>query len=78
MSEAHVETDGLSAVRGIRAPGLGLPGRKVGTWRGREGTWLVSVRKAQPALSFRLTGQRYDGVLLGLDDATSYLGRLTR
>ena len=32
VTAARVETDGLAAVRGLRAPGLGLPGlRMVGT-----------------------------------------------
>ena len=28
VSDARVETDGLAAARGIRAPGLGIPGRR--------------------------------------------------
>ena len=36
VTGVEVVPDGLSAVRGIRAPGLGLPGRRmIGTWRGR-------------------------------------------
>ena len=76
--DARVENDGLSAARGIRAPGLGIPGvRKVGTWRGRAGRSLVSVRRGQPALSVRLSGQRYGTILIGLDDAQRYADQLT-
>ncbi|NES13739.1 MULTISPECIES: hypothetical protein [Micromonospora] len=65
-----VEPDGLHATRGVRAPGLGLPGRrKVGTWRGRAGREFVSVRAGQPAVRITLTGQRYDSVLVGADHA---------
>ena len=61
---------GLAAVRGLRAPGLGLPGvRAVGTWRRRGEKAYVSVRRHQPAVRLRLAGQRFDTVLIGTDDA---------
>ena len=42
---------GLRAVRGLRAPGLGLPGvRAIGTWRRRGEKSYVSVRRNQPAV----------------------------
>jgi hypothetical protein len=66
----EVEADALRAARGLRAPGLGLPGvRKIGTWRQRGERTLVSVRRNQPALRIRLDGQRYDTLLVGTDDA---------
>ena len=61
--------DGLRAARGLRAPGLALPGRvKVGTWRGRAGRSYVTVRRG-PALRLRLRGFRYDTVLVSTPDA---------
>lgn len=73
----EVVEDGLAATRGLRAPGLGLPRlRKVGTWRGRGHKSLVSVRRHQPAVRLRLTGQRFDEVLVGADDAAALLERL--
>lgn len=67
-----VEPDGVRAIRGIRAPGLGVPGRRmVGTWRGRTGREFVSVRADQPAVRITLTGQRYDSLLIGADDAAA-------
>ncbi|HKG50793.1 MAG TPA: alpha/beta hydrolase [Actinomycetales bacterium] len=61
--------DGLRAARGLRAPGLALPGRvKVGTWRGRAGRSYVAVRRG-PALRLRLRGFRYDTVLVSTPDA---------
>ncbi|SCF12923.1 hypothetical protein GA0074695_3673 [Micromonospora viridifaciens] len=67
-----VEPDGLHATRGIRAPGLGVPGhRKVGTWRGRAGREFVSVRADQPAVRITLANQRYDALLIGADDAAA-------
>jgi hypothetical protein len=69
--------DGLAAVRGIRAPGLGLPGvRTVGTWRGREGRTLVSVRRGQPVVRIALTGRRFDTLLIGVDDPAAVAGEL--
>ncbi|GCD90959.1 hypothetical protein [Nocardioides sp. LS1] len=74
---ARVEPDGLRAVRGLRAPGLGLPFvRKIGTWRSRAGSSLVSVRRGQPALVLNLTGAKYRQVVVGLDDPASYVDRL--
>ncbi|ADU10616.1 hypothetical protein ML5_5143 [Micromonospora sp. L5] len=70
VSAAVVVPDGARATRGIRAPGLGVPGtRNVGTWRGRAGKEFVSVRGGQPAVRITLTGQAYDSLLIGADDA---------
>jgi hypothetical protein len=60
----------LAELRGLRAPGLALPGlRKVGTWRRPGERTFVSIRRDQPAIRLRLSGQRYDTLLLGADDA---------
>ena len=62
--------DGLEEAHGLRAPGLGLPGfRKLGTWRGRTGKTLVSVRRHQPAVRVHLTGEAFATLLIGDDDA---------
>ncbi|MFF4807075.1 hypothetical protein ACFY03_02480 [Micromonospora chersina] len=67
-----VEPDGLRATRGLRAPGLGVPGlRKVGTWFSRAGREFVSVHANQPAVRITLAGQRYDALLIGTDDAAA-------
>ena len=80
VGEVTVEADALAAVRGLRAPGLGLPGRrKVGTWRGFGGAprrTAVSVRQGQPAVRIALLGQRWDQVVIGADDATELAARL--
>ncbi|SOC50359.1 hypothetical protein SAMN05660748_3106 [Blastococcus aggregatus] len=69
---------GLRDVRGLRAPGLGLPGvRAIGTWRRRGEKSYVSVRRNQPAVRISLTGQRYDTVLIGTDDAVDVAARLS-
>jgi hypothetical protein len=78
VEAVDVVPDGLTAVRGIRAPGLGLPGvRAIGTWRRRGEKSLVSVRRGQPAVRVRLTGQRFDTLLVGADDAATLADALT-
>jgi hypothetical protein len=69
--------DGLAAARGVRAPGLGIPGRrKIGTWRRPGAKTLVSVRRTQPAVQLDLDGTRYDRMLIGVDDAAALTERI--
>ena len=71
VRSAEVVTDPLHGMRGLRAPGLALPGhRKIGTWRRAGEKAFVSVRRNQPAVRIRLEGARFDTVLVGTDDAT--------
>lgn len=66
----EVVPDGLAAVRGLRAPGLGLPRlRMIGTWRGRSGRRLVAVKRGVPTLRLRLAGQHYTAALLSVPNA---------
>lgn len=77
ITSAEAVTDGLAAVRGIRAPGLGLPGRRmIGTWRGGGARRFVDVRRNQPALRLRVQGHRYDEFLVGHDDAAALAAQL--
>jgi len=70
--------DAVHSVRGLRAPGLGLPGlRKIGTWRRPGERTYVCVRRDQTAVRIRLEGQRYDTLLIGADDAVHLVGELT-
>jgi hypothetical protein len=76
----HVDVvpDGLVATRGLRAPGFALPGRRrIGTWRGRNGKQLISVRRGQPAVRVRLRDSRYDALIIGSNDAEAVAARLT-
>ena len=76
ITGVDVVADGIAAVRGVRAPGLALPGRRVGTWRSRRTKSLVDVRRLQPAVRVRLTGHRYDELLLGTDEPESVARQL--
>jgi len=74
---AEVLADGLAATRGLRAPGLAIPGRvKTGTWRGRGARHFVAVRRDVPTLRLTLDGQHYDTVLLSVPDAAAIAAAL--
>ncbi|MDT0164855.1 hypothetical protein Q9R32_04735 [Actinotalea sp. AC32] len=79
VTGAEVVPDGLAALRGLRAPGLGLPGvRGIGTWRRRHGgSTLASVRAGRPALRVTLRGQRWAELLLDVDRPEQVAARLT-
>lgn len=76
--EVEVVPDGRRAARGMRAPGLGGPQRKIGTWRAKGDKQYVCVRRGQPAVKVTLDGQRYRTVLIGLDDADAVAARIRR
>ncbi|MEQ1699514.1 MAG: hypothetical protein ABMA25_05350 [Ilumatobacteraceae bacterium] len=78
INSVSVVDDGLAAARGLRAPGLGVPGRrKIGTWRRRgQGRTLVDVRRGQPALSLELNDHHYARLLIGAPDAASLTDRI--
>jgi hypothetical protein len=77
VRDVEVVDDALGAVRGLRAPGLGLPRvRNIGTWRRPGGRALVCVRHGQPAVRIRLDGRRHDVLLIGVDDAAAVAASL--
>jgi hypothetical protein len=70
VGDVIVEPDGLVAARGLRAPGLAIPGRrKIGTWRGRGRRTAVSVTAGEPAVRIQLQGSRFDELLISQPDA---------
>jgi hypothetical protein len=77
VREVEVVDEPLREVPGLRSPGLALPGvRKIGTWRRRGERTFVSVRKEQPAVRIRLSGARFDVLLIGVDDAAAVAAAL--
>jgi len=77
IRSADVESDGLRATRGLRAPGLAVPGRrKIGTWLWRGQRTAVSVRAHQPALHLQIRHRGYDALLIGTDEAEAIAAEL--
>lgn len=75
----HVEVveNAFDAVRGLRAPGLAIPGlTRVGTWRGRGRRTCVVARAGHQALVVDLEGQRYDRLVVSTTDAASLRDRI--
>lgn len=68
---AAIAVDPFTAIRGIRAPGTGIPGVvALGTWRSRRAgrTFAVAYR-GRTALVLELDGQRFDRIVVSCHDA---------
>jgi hypothetical protein len=72
-----VEPDGLRAARGLRAPGLAIPGRrKIGTWRRPGRRTALSVTAGEPAVRIRLQQCKFHELLIGQPDAYAVADRI--
>jgi hypothetical protein len=59
----------LEEIHGLRAPGLGIPGRTaVGTWRSRDGKMFVVEHDRSRAVRLRLRDQPYREIIVGSDE----------
>ena len=78
ITGVEVVDEPLRAMRGLRAPGLALPGVvKAGTWRGGgRGRQFVAVRKGRRGVRVSLHGHRYDEVLVAVDDPEGVAAQL--
>jgi hypothetical protein len=78
ITEVALEADALGATRGLRAPGLGVPGGvKVGTWRGSGRTMYVCIRRSTPAVHLEVSGLDRDAFLVSVPDARQLVDALT-
>jgi len=78
VTEVALEPDPLAATRGLRAPGLGIPGSvKIGTWRGKGRTMYVSIRRSTPAIRIEAAGLDRDAYLVSVADARELVDALT-
>ncbi|WP_225929536.1 alpha/beta hydrolase family protein [Rhodococcus opacus] len=71
---AEVIADPFANIRGVRAPGLGIPRRRcIGTWRGRGVRSFVAVREGGPAIRVRTLGRgsgaEFDELMVTVPDA---------
>ncbi len=77
VRDVRVEPDSLAAVRGLRAPGLSIPGRtKIGTWRRRGSRGFVVARRGVPAVRVALSGPGPDELLVSTPSAEAVARRL--
>jgi hypothetical protein len=75
---AQVAPDGLDEVHGLRMPGTALPGViMVGTWRDKERVTFAVCHGRRPAVVLELTGQRYDRIVVTVDNPEEVVASLT-
>jgi len=75
--DARVVPDGIAATRGLRAPGLGLPGhRMIGTWRRPGHKIIVSVHRDRPAVHITADHPRFNGLLLDVSEPEQLVAAL--
>lgn len=69
VASARVERPARRGIRGIRAPGAGFPGAiALGHWRGRGFHDFVAVYGNHGGVVVELTGQRFDRLVVSVDD----------
>ncbi len=69
--------DGLSEVHGMRMPGTGFPGViLVGTFREPDRTTFAVCHGRRPAVVLDLTGQRFDRIVVTVDNPDEALPAL--
>ncbi|QCQ93111.1 alpha/beta hydrolase family protein [Rhodococcus sp. SGAir0479] len=81
IRDVDVVADPFANLRGLRAPGLAVPGRvRIGTWRGRGDRTFVVARRGAPAVRVCTAGigagSAFDRLLVGTADATADAQRL--
>lgn len=70
VQDVGVTRQPFGEVRGLRAPGTGVPGRiALGTWRYRCGKDFVALYRGKPGVIVRLRGTPYRRLLVRADDA---------
>ncbi|MBV9206952.1 MAG: hypothetical protein JO037_16520 [Actinobacteria bacterium] len=75
---ARVVLDGMDEVHGLRMPGTGLPGViMVGTWRDHERVTFAVCHGRRPAVVLELTGQRYDRIVVTVENPDEIAASLT-
>lgn len=72
IDSVELAPDPHAVVRGVRAPGLGIPrSTKIGTWRGRSGRTFVCVRGSRAAVVLTTVGREkktFDRYVVSVDD----------
>jgi hypothetical protein len=79
VTAVRVVDDPWSELRGIRAPGTGIPGViAVGTRRGNFGKDFAAVHGKGPAVVVELEGADYERLIVSADDAAARAAAIAR
>ena len=77
VRSARVVQHPFEELRGIRAPGLGVPGSiALGTWRSRRGKDFVAVYRGRPAVIVELEGARYRRFVVSVADPAAVVAAI--
>ena len=77
VTSVRVVDDPWPELRGVRAPGTGLPGVvAVGTRRGRFGKDFAAVHGRGPAIVVTFAGQEFERWVVTVDDPVAVAARL--
>lgn len=77
VREARVSTTPFRDLRGIRAPGTGVPGAvALGTWRYRGGKDFAVLYRGGPAVIVELDGVEFRRLLVSAHDAADVAAAL--
>ncbi|GGS78437.1 hypothetical protein GCM10010156_41430 [Planobispora rosea] len=77
VREVAVVENAVAHARGLRSPGLALPGRiKIGTWRSPGRRTFVVAHRDVPAVRVTLDGADYDELLVSDENAAELAGRI--
>jgi hypothetical protein len=70
IADVRVSPHPFSELRGIRAPGTGMPGViALGTWRHRGGKDFVAIYRGRPAVVVSLApGGEFERFIVGVED----------
>ena len=78
VTSVRAADDPWSELRGMRAPGTGLPGViAVGTRRGSFGKDFAAVHGKGPAVVVEFAGQEFQRWVLTVDDPTAVVDRVS-
>ena len=79
VRDAEAVAEPYLVVRGIRAPGLGVPGRiKIGTWRSKGCRTFAVARRGQPGVRIRLHDNTFDQVVLSVPDGPGLVAAIRK
>jgi hypothetical protein len=78
VAAVTVSSDPFGELRGLRAPGTGVPRRiALGTWRRRGATDFAALYGGRPGVIVQLRDSAFARLLVSADDAEGVAARIT-